>query len=125
MILRVPEYYDEFSCIASRCKDSCCAGWEIDIDEDPFAYYSTVPGVFGNRLKKQMYLTKDKEHSFRLGEHGRCPFLNSRNLCDICIELGEEALSEVCTEYPRFAIEYEDVLQKCLSLLKKENQHIL
>ena len=34
MILRVPEYYEKFSCIASRCKDSCCAGWEIDIDEE-------------------------------------------------------------------------------------------
>ena len=38
MILRVPEYYEKFSCIASRCKDSCCAGWEIDIDEDSYAY---------------------------------------------------------------------------------------
>lgn len=42
MILRVPEYYDEFSCIASRCKDSCCAGWEIDIDEESYEYYRNV-----------------------------------------------------------------------------------
>ena len=42
MILRVPEYYEKFSCIASRCKDSCCAGWEIDIDEDSYAYYNSV-----------------------------------------------------------------------------------
>lgn len=125
MILRVWDYYDEFQCIADKCKDSCCIGWEIDIDEDTFAYYSTVPGVFGNRLKKQMYLTKDKEHSFRLGEHGRCPFLNSGNLCDICIELGEEALSEVCTEYPRFSITYGNVLQKALCLSCEEVGRIL
>ena len=55
MILRVPEYYEKFSCIASRCKDSCCAGWEIDIDEDSYAYYNSVEGEFGTRLKESMY----------------------------------------------------------------------
>ena len=125
MILRVWDYYEEFQCIADKCKDSCCIGWEIDIDEDTYAYYSTVPGAFGKRLKKHMYLTKDKEHSFQLGEHGRCPFLNSGNLCDICIELGEEALSEVCTEHPRFSIAYGDVWQKALCLSCEEVGRIL
>ncbi|MGN0427519.1 MAG: flagellin lysine-N-methylase [Agathobacter sp.] len=125
MILRVWDYYDEFQCIADKCKDSCCIGWEIDIDEDTYAYYATVPGAFGKKLKKHMYLTKDKEYSFRLGEHGRCPFLNSGNLCDICIELGEEALSEVCTEYPRFSITYGDVWQKALCLSCEEVGRIL
>ena len=55
VILRVPEYYEKFSCIASRCKDSCCAGWEIDIDEDSYAYYNSVEGKFGKRLKESMY----------------------------------------------------------------------
>lgn len=125
MILRVWDYYEKFQCIADKCKDSCCIGWEIDIDEDTYEYYAAVPGSFGKRLKRHMYLTKDKEHSFRLGEHGRCPFLNSENLCDICIELGEEALSEVCTEYPRFSITYGDVWQKALCLSCEEVGRIL
>ena len=125
MKLRVPDYYSEFSCIADKCKDSCCIGWEIDIDEDTHEYYNFVEGEFGDRLRENMYMTEDGDHSFKLKKHGRCPFLNSKNLCDICIELGEEALSEVCTEYPRFAIEYEDVLQKCLSLSCEEVGRIL
>ncbi len=125
MILRVPDYYEEFSCIADRCKDSCCIGWEIDIDEDTCAYYHGIPGAFGDRLRGHMYVTEDKEHSFRLGEHGRCPFLNDKNLCDIITALGEEALSEVCTEYPRFSLYYGDVLQKCLSLSCEEVGRIL
>lgn len=125
MKLRVPDYYSEFSCIADKCKDSCCIGWEIDIDEDTHEYYNFVEGEFGDRLRENMYVTEDGDYSFKLKKHGRCPFLNSKNLCDICIELGEEALSEVCTEYPRFAIEYEDVLQKCLSLSCEEVGRIL
>ena len=34
MKLRIPSYYEEFSCIADKCKDNCCIGWEIDIDEE-------------------------------------------------------------------------------------------
>lgn len=125
MVLRVPDYFKEFSCIADECKDSCCIGWEIDIDEDTYDYYNCTEGEIGDRIKKYMYMTEDKEHSFQLEANGRCPFLNRRNLCDICIELGEEALSEVCTEYPRFAIEYGNVLQKCLSLSCEEVGRIL
>lgn len=120
MILRVPDYFSQFSCIADKCKDSCCIGWEINIDEDTFEYYSEVKGELGQRFGKYMYMTEDGEHSFMLQACGRCPFLNSSNLCDIYRELGEGALSEVCTEYPRFSIEYEDVLQKCLSLSCEE-----
>ena len=43
-----------------------------------------------------------------------------KKLCDICIYLGEEALSEVCTEYPRFTMEYADVREKALSLSCEE-----
>lgn len=125
MRLRVPDYYSQFSCIADKCGDSCCIGWEIDIDQYTHDYYMNVEGDFGQRLKENIYMTEDGDYSFRLKEHGRCPFLNSRNLCDICIELGEEALSEVCTEYPRFAIEYGNVLQKCLSLSCEEAGRLL
>lgn len=52
MIVRVPDYFSEFSCIAGECKDSCCLGWEIDIDEDSYEYYQTLPGEVGERLRK-------------------------------------------------------------------------
>lgn len=118
MRLRVPSYYKEFRCIADRCQDSCCIGWEIDIDEDTFSYYKSVEGVFGERLRSHM--VSEDVNSFTLKENGWCPFLNSKKLCDICIELGEEALSEVCTEFPRFTMEYEDVREKILSLSCEE-----
>ena len=66
MILRVPDYYEEFSCIASRCKDSCCAGWEIDIDEESYEYYRTREGAFGDRLRESMYVAEDGGYRFKL-----------------------------------------------------------
>lgn len=125
MILRVPEYYDEFSCIASRCKDSCCAGWEIDIDEESYEYYRTREGAFGDRLRESMFVAEDGGYRFKLKGPKRCAMLNDNNLCDLYTELGEEALCEVCTEYPRFSLVYGQVEQKALSLSCEEVGRIL
>lgn len=125
MILRVPDYFGDFECTAGWCKDSCCIGWEINIDKETAEYYDSVQGEMGDRLQEAMYENEDGDISFRLGRKGRCPFLNSGNLCDICIHLGEELLSEVCTEYPRFSLWYADVQQKCLSLSCEEVGRLL
>lgn len=124
MILRVPSFYKTFQCIADKCEHSCCIGWEIDIDEDSFDYYKSIPGSFGKRLAEQT-TTEDGEHSFILQENGWCPFLNKQKLCDIYSELGEEALCEVCTEYPRFTIEYGNVREIALSFSCEEVGRIL
>lgn len=125
MILRVPDYYNEFSCIASRCKDSCCAGWEVDIDEDSYTYYKSCGGSFGDYLRENMYKAKDGGYRFRLKGPKRCAMLNDNNLCDLYTALGEEALCEVCTEYPRFFLFYGDVQQKGLALSCEEAGRIL
>lgn len=125
MILRVPEYYDEFSCIASRCKDSCCAGWEIDIDDESYEYYRSVEGPFGDRLRESMFVAEDGGYRFKLKGPKRCAMLNDNNLCDLYTALGEEVLCEVCTEYPRFSLVYGQVEQKALSLSCEEVGRIL
>ena len=45
---------------------------------------------------------------------------NHEGVLEVKYVSGEEALSEVCTEYPRFTIEYGNVIQKCLSLSCEE-----
>lgn len=106
MKIRVPDYYKDFKCIDTNCKDSCCAGWEVDLDEKVTAYYRGVKGPFGKRLKKAMRFTRGKR--FRL-VNKRCPFLNEKNLCDLYTELGEDKLCDTCTNYPRYMEEYGDL----------------
>ena len=33
MLYTVPHYYRKFQCTASACTDTCCAGWQIMIDD--------------------------------------------------------------------------------------------
>ncbi len=42
-----------------------------------------------------------------IGENERCPFLNSKNLCEIIINHGEGKLCDICTMHPRFRNFYE------------------
>lgn len=96
-----PDYYPFFSCIAGACKHNCCIGWEIDVDPYTREYYSTVSGEIGKRLAEN--IVDDGEISFfRMGESGRCPFLNENNLCDLILTLGEDSLCQICDDHPRF-----------------------
>lgn len=96
-----PKIYKDFRCIAAECRHNCCIGWEIDIDEDTLAFYRAQSGGIGARLRENIEVS-DGCASFRLDEHERCPFLNRRNLCDIYLTLGENALCQICRDHPRF-----------------------
>ncbi len=97
MIFRAPTYYRDFRCIAGDCRDSCCKGWEIDIDEDTARYYAGVGGEFGERLRSSI-----RDGSFLLTEDERCPFLNKSGLCDIYTELGGDKPCRICSDHPRY-----------------------
>lgn len=103
MKLTVPSFYFDFHCIASRCTDSCCIGWEIDIDPSTAAYYrqrAQKNDSFAARLKQNIDFSQTPH--FLLTPQERCPFLNEQNLCDLILHLGEEHLCEICDQHPRF-----------------------
>ena len=119
MKLIVPDYYEKFACIAGKCKHSCCIGWEIDIDEETLADYQSVGGAFGERLREGIEIG-DGGACFRLCRDERCPFLNEDGLCDIILNLGEEHLSQICTDHPRFCSFYGDRTELGLGLCCEE-----
>ena len=112
MYYRKPQYYDDFTCIADRCPDTCCAGWQIVIDEKSLEEYSRVEGEVGVRLQKSIDWEEGVFHQY----NRRCAFLNEENLCDLYRELGAESLCDTCRLYPRHVEEFEEVREFSLSL---------
>ena len=49
-----PSYYNEFECIAGECPDTCCAGWQVDIDDAQMEKYRKMSGTLGELLKKNI-----------------------------------------------------------------------
>ena len=98
-MLRVPYYYPSFQCTGSACRDNCCIGWEIEIDQQSFARYRNLPGTMGERLR-QSISEAGGPHFLLHGE--QCPFLNQEHLCDLILFAGEEQLCQICRDHPRF-----------------------
>ena len=119
----IPDYYKDFQCIADKCKDSCCIGWEIMIDSKSYKKYQNVKGEFRDRLMKG--IDHEGTPAFHLDDRDRCVFLNQKNLCDIYIELGEDALCEICTQHPRFHNEYGNIRQTGLGMACEEATRLM
>lgn len=102
MIYIKPSFYDNFKCIASKCTDNCCIGWEIDIDEVSFDKYNKLQGALGDEIRSKITVSEDGSRCFEHSENDRCPFLNDSNLCRIIINCGEDAICDICKNHPRF-----------------------
>ncbi len=122
MILRMPSYCKNFKCTAEKCSDNCCIGWEIDIDPYSAEYYKSVGGAFGERLRKG--ISFGETCSFKMNGE-RCAFLNEKNLCDIIINLGEDALCQICRDHPRYFEWYSAVKEGGVGLCCEEGARLI
>ena len=122
MIYTRPDYFNEFKCIADKCKDTCCAGWQIVIDETSLEKYKKIKGDY---IWKVMAGVDWEEGCFRQDKEKRCAFLNEKNLCELYINAGEDSLCKTCRDYPRHAEEFEGVREVTLSASCPEVARIL
>ncbi len=119
-----PDYYKEFTCIADRCKDTCCAGWQIVIDDKTLNHYSCLGDSHPFKERLESSIDWDEE-VFKQDKCKRCAFLNRENLCDLYTVLGSESLCHTCATYPRHIEEFEDLREVTLSLSCPEVARIL
>lgn len=122
MLYTIPDYYKEFHCTADKCEDTCCAGWQIVVDEASLKNYKEVRGKFMRRLRRSVDW---KNRVFHQDKEKRCAFLNEHNLCDLYAACGEKSLCKTCRQYPRHIEEFEGVREITLSVSCPEVARIL
>lgn len=120
--IRYPKYLKEFKCIGGSCEDSCCIGWDVDIDEFTFQQYESVKeDKMKNILQSNLIKNKNSQSDeidfakVKLGENKRCPFLDCNNYCIIHSNLGEGYLSNVCTSFPRILNKIDRIYEMSLA----------
>ena len=102
----IPKYMADFKCIGSECVDTCCAGGDINIDENTFEKYVNSKGELKELVQGKFRENKENEDFLNKGfmilkEQNKCPFLNDDMLCDIHGRIGEENLCITCKRFPR------------------------
>jgi lysine-N-methylase len=45
-----PDYYKKFQCVGGECIDTCCAGWQVDVDDNSACMYKAMPMPIGKKL---------------------------------------------------------------------------
>lgn len=118
----IPDYYFEFNCTADQCEDTCCAGWQIGIDETSAQRYWKEKGPFRRTFRKNINF---HDSAFRQQPDGSCAFLREDGLCEMVLQMGEEALCRTCHYYPRHIEEFENEREITLSVSCPEVAKIL
>ena len=109
-----PKYFEEFRCIASRCPDSCCQEWQVDVDDETANIYLAMDGELGDRLRSTM--TKTEDGYILPITQGRCPMWRQDGLCEIQAQAGHDALCHTCQTFPRLSHEYDGFTERDLEL---------
>lgn len=118
----VPQYMHDFSCIGSKCEDSCCIGWRVQIDENTYKKYKKSKDIelkplFEKNVTRQRSNSSSISYAkVKMQEGGRCSFLTEENLCKIQLNLGDSFLSNICTDYPRIFNSINDIIEKSANM---------
>ncbi len=111
-----PHYYDEFQCIAGECPDTCCAGWQIVIDDATLEKYEKYVQDEEESFASCLNNSIDWEEGCFLQKGRRCAMLNDQNLCNLITAKGEGYLCDTCNRYPRHIEEFDGIREFSLSL---------
>lgn len=120
--LLVPQYMQKFSCIGTKCEDSCCIGWRVNVDEDTYKKYKKsrdleLKPLFKKNVTRQRSNASPSNYAkIKMENGGRCSFLSEENLCKVQLNLGEEFLSNTCTVYPRSINSINGVIEKSATM---------
>ena len=83
MIIRKPEYYDEFVCTANKCPLTCCREWKIEVDDETNEKWKKLQApenVYPVRKNMSQYTQKkDNMRVIALNKKHICPFLNEQS----------------------------------------------
>lgn len=126
-----PTALEGFKCIGPACSDSCCVGWEVEVDQATYKAYQTLSDqASGNQTISPLAARFNAEVManpactdanvdfalMRLTPNKRCPFLASTEWCDIQSAHGEALLSVTCHLFPRTYQRIDGVLEQSMTL---------
>lgn len=122
--VRMPIALTQFRCIGPRCPDSCCKGWEVEVDQETFGTYqnlkdhATLPQRLAQDVMKNPHCSDPAVDYalMRLTPQYNCPFLAQSLWCDLQSAGGEALLSVTCHLFPRTYARIDGILEMSMTL---------
>jgi lysine-N-methylase len=108
--LHTMQFMARFQCKGGACEDTCCAGWTVLVDERAYRAIKEAtknPKPERERFKKAFQILPPGDSRGQYAkmamreDTGKCHFLEDGGLCGVHARVGEPALPNVCSVYPR------------------------
>lgn len=93
--VRAFNYVQRFSCLAERCEDTCCKDWRISISERDRGVAGQAQPLYENLIVKDA-----GGYQIAKRPDGHCVALEGGR-CKVHAQFGEQALSNICANFPR------------------------
>ena len=70
--------YDNFKCIADKCKFTCCAGWDVNVDDNTYNKWRKCDKSY--ILKNIIKIDDEDEEQYFVNKETQdvCPFLDKK-----------------------------------------------
>jgi len=113
-------YLTRFKCVGASCEESCCQGWQVQIDR---RHYHILKQAMDGTPAEREEFHRNVQRSDSAPDEGRfawirverekqtCPFLDSKKLCSVQLRYGEDSLPDICATYPRLVGKFGDRLE--------------
>jgi lysine-N-methylase len=120
--VQTPDYVRQFQCLGSDCPQTCCSGWQVDIDKSNYKKIqkAEVSPELKGKIQRHFKLNRQPTAStygvIELDANKACPMLTDTHLCGIQAELDESHLSSTCRYYPRKLYQVGNQIEMYLTL---------
>jgi len=102
-------FYKNFKCLADKCPDTCCRGWEILVDD------ATAKELSGSRELRCHVKNRDGDVLIKRS-FGKCHFETKEGLCELEKSGRVNLMPLVCREYPRRMLGFGEFTEMTMEL---------
>lgn len=108
MPVLMPDFYDEFHCVAAGCRNNCCVHpWRILINKKNYKELRALKEPkwlaedFGRYIKRNPDSARSGDYAIATQGEGGCLLQTEDGLCRLQQDVGAQYLSVTCQSYPR------------------------
>lgn len=112
-----PEYVRRFTCDGAACGSLCCGGWGVMLASGEYEKYRRIrPKSLRQKILSQLHFNEILGAYEFFPAGGRCSLLREDGLCSLQLTCGEDALTDVCAEYPRKTYIFPGAIERALCM---------
>lgn len=109
-LYKTAQYVAKFRCDGNACGARCCHGWSVELTQEDKARLEQHISPKLVQLRKKLSSVKVLQtkvpghlhtHRMEFDEQGKCSFLTDSHTCEIHATLGDSAIADLCSQYPK------------------------